>query len=539
MIKSKLPFLFLISIIIACQKQPEKAAPSLSSDVIPQPVSHVTGAGSFTIPEHATIIAKSNDETNTADFLKEFLAAKNIASTITAEGNGDVVLTLVEDNSMQPESYQLTADDSGIKIRASSGAGLFYGVQTLIQLIPEESAEVSHVTIADYPRFKWRGLHLDVGRHMFPVDFIKKYIDIMSHYKFNTFHWHLTEDQGWRIEIKKYPRLQEIAAYRKETLIGHGRRSKEYDGKRYGGYYTQDEVRDVVAYAAQRYITVVPEIEMPGHSQAALAAYPHLGCTGGPYEVVTRWGIFNEVYCAGKETTFEFLEDVLDEVLSLFPSKYIHIGGDECPKTRWEKCPHCQKRIKDENLKDEHELQSYFIQRAEKYLNSKGRSIIGWDEILEGGLAPNATVMSWRGEEGGIAAAQAGHNVVMTPTFALYFDYYQGDPATEPLAAGSMTPLKEVYHYDPTPDTLTAEEQKFILGAQANLWTEYIPTSDQAEYMAYPRALALSEVVWSPAEKRDWKNFQHRLERNFKLLDHWNVNYRKPQPADSLLVPLK
>lgn len=536
MIKNKWLLLVLLPLGIACQKQPEKTEMSLGKEIIPQPVSHSVGRGSFTIPGKVTIIAKADEEVNTAGMLKEFLSKRNIESTISEQGNGHILLALARDTSAQPESYQLNVAETGVTIKANSGAGLFYGVQSLIQLIPDGSAQVAAVTISDYPRYSWRGLHLDVGRHMFPVEFIKKYIDLMSHYKFNTFHWHLTEDQGWRIEIKKYPKLQETAAFRKETLVGHGRSPKEYDGKRYGGYYTQEEVKEIVAYAAERYITVVPEIEMPGHSQAALTAYPYLGCTGGPYEVATRWGIFPEVYCAGKESTFEFLQDVMDEVIPLFPSRYVHIGGDECPKDRWKECPQCQQRMQSEHLKDEHELQSYFIRRMEKYLNSKGKGIIGWDEILEGGLAPNAAVMSWRGEEGGIAAAKAGHYVVMSPGFAVYFDHYQGPPDKEPLAIGGMTPLKEVYHYEPTPDTLTAEERKFVLGAQANVWTEYMKTSDHVEYMVYPRALALSEVLWSPSEKHNWENFQDRLNRNFTLLKLWHVNFREPQPADSLLI---
>jgi len=354
----------------------------------------------------------------------------------------------------------------------------------------------------------------------------------MSHYKLNTFHWHLTEDQGWRIEIKKYPKLQEIAAFRKETVIGHAstrtrKEPRRFDGTRHGGFYTQDEIKDVVAYAAQHHITVVPEIELPGHALAALAAYPELGCTGGPYEVATTWGIFDDVFCAGKESTFNFLQDVLDEVMPLFPGQYIHIGGDECFKSNWKKCPYCQKRIKTEKLKDENELQSYFIQRIEKYINAKGKRIIGWDEILEGGLAPNATVMSWRGEEGGIAAAQQNHDVIMTPSKWLYLDYRQDTAKSEPLAVKVLVDVPTVYSYEPVPAQLKEEEAKYIIGVQANVWTEYMKTGDHVEYMVYPRAIALAEVAWSAKEKRNYNDFVKRLQANRILLDEWKVNYAK------------
>jgi hexosaminidase len=361
-----------------------------------------------------------------------------------------------------------------------------------------------------------------------PVEFVKKYIDLLAIHKMNRFHWHLTEDQGWRIEIMKYPKLAEISAWRDESLIGHAsEKPRQFDGKPHGGFYTQDEIREVVAYAAERYITVVPEIEMPGHSQAALAAYPELSCTGGPFKVQTMWGIHEDVYCAGNEKTFEFLENVLAEVLELFPGEYIHVGGDECPKDRWEKCPKCQSRIKSEGLEDENELQSYFIKRMEKFLNAHDRRLIGWDEILEGGLAPNATVMSWRGEEGGIKAAKAGHDVVMAPTSHTYFDYYQADPENEPLAIGGMLPIETVYSYDPVPAELNEEQITHILGVQAQVWTEYIPTPEKAEYMAYPRACALAEIAWTPADQKDYERFSRSLARHLKRLDMLDVNYRK------------
>ncbi|NBB75297.1 MAG: family 20 glycosylhydrolase, partial [Bacteroidetes bacterium] len=382
------------------------------------------------------------------------------------------------------------------------------------------------VYIEDAPRFGYRGMHLDVGRHFFSVDFIKKYIDLLAVHKLNTFHWHLTEDQGWRIEIEQYPRLTEVGACRDSSMVGHYG-AQTYDGSPYCGYYTQDQIREVVAYAKERFVRVIPEIELPGHSRAALAAYPELGCTDGPYEVATTWGVHEEIYCP-KEETFAFLEDVLTEVMELFPSEYIHIGGDEAPKKQWEEAMVAQAVIEREGLADEHELQSYFIQRIERFLNENGRQLIGWDEILEGGLSSNATVMSWRGEDGGIAAARQGHNAIMTPGHSLYFDHYQADPDTEPVAIGGLTTLEDVYAYDPVPDTLTQVQARYILGAQANVWTEYINTPNKVEYMVYPRALALSEVVWSSEAGRDWEDFLRRLPARLQWLDMRNVDYRPP-----------
>jgi hexosaminidase len=388
--------------------------------------------------------------------------------------------------------------------------------------------------IKDYPRFSYRGMHLDVGRHFFPPEDVKRYIDMIALHKMNTFHWHLTEDQGWRIEIKKYPKLTQVGAFRKETLVGSGDKQPfVYDGKPYGGFYTQDEVRDIVAYAKSKFVTIIPEIEMPGHALAALASYPGLSCTGGPFDVYTRWGVVSDVYCAGKEDTFNFLQDVLTEVISLFPGKYIHIGGDECPKTRWEKCPLCQKRIKEEGLKDEHELQSYFIQRIEKFLISKDRKLIGWDEILEGGLAPEATVMSWRGTAGGIAAAQQKHYVIMTPDKYVYLDYYQCDPSDQPLAIGGYLPLERVYSYNPMPSELTPEEQKYILGIQGNVWTEYIGTRDYLDYMAYPRMLAIAETGWTPDRLKDFEDFLARFDVLKKRYDAMGINYFKGEYHDT------
>jgi hexosaminidase len=394
--------------------------------------------------------------------------------------------------------------------------GIFYGIQTFMQMT-FQNLNLQSCTITDYPRFSWRGMHLDVSRHFFGVDFIKKYIDLLAMYKMNVFHWHLTDDQGWRIEIKKYPKLTEVGAWRNGSMIGHYNEQK-FDTIRYGGFYTQEEIKEVVDYAKQKHITIVPEIEMPGHALAALSAYPQYSCTGGPFEVGKAWGVYEDVFCAGNDSTFSFLQNILDEVVDLFPGEYIHIGGDECPKTRWEKCEKCQGKMKNEKLENEHQLQSYFIQRIEKYLNAKGKKIIGWDEILEGGLAPNAAVMSWRGTEGGIAAAKEKHFVVMTPGSYCYFDHYQGKPSSEPLAIGGYTTLEKVYSYEPIPDTLNKEEAKFIMGAQANVWTEYMYDSKQVEYMVLPRLLALSEVVWSQKEAKNEKTFLKKALKHQLLL---------------------
>jgi len=524
-------YIVLLGTLAACtEKQSVSEIPVAS--IVPQPVLLTVTDKYFTLKDTVTISANLTEEISAVTFLIDFFNTQNLPVKITQDTIADISLRSFVSEEYLPEGYyHMVVNTEGVDIFSTSASGLFYGVQSLLQIIvPEKQGwSIPHLTLTDFPRFGWRGLHLDVSRHFFPVDFVKRYIDLMSRYKFNTFHWHLTEDQGWRIEIKKYPKLQEVGAYRNETLIGHySDQPQQFDGQRYGGYYTQEEIKEVVAYASERFVTIVPEIEMPGHALAALSAYPHLGCTGGPYEAATLWGVFDDVFCAGKESTFSFLEDVLDEVIELFPGQYFHVGGDECPKTRWKECSHCQKRIQKEGLADEHELQSYFIQRIEKHLNERGKKLIGWDEILEGGLAPNAAVMSWRGEEGGIAAAKAGHYVVMTPGFALYFDHYQGDPKNEPIAIGGNTSLKKVYSYDPIPDALDQNEQRYILGAQANVWTEYIKTPEHVEYMVYPRALALAEVIWTPKEAQNWNTFVARLPHQLSLLKMLNVNFRKP-----------
>ena len=427
------------------------------------------------------------------------------------------------------EEYILRINSNLITISASTENGAIFGFQSLNQLmnlnLNNGVIKLKNQEIKDSPRFKYRGMHLDVGRHMYPVDFIKKYIDGLAMLKFNNFHWHLTEDQGWRIEIEKYPMLNNIGSFRDSTLIGHyGDKPRQYDKSRYGGFYTKKEIKEIVKYANKRGINVIPEIEMPGHSQAAVASYPMLGCSGEQVGVAPLWGVFKEIYCS-KNETFEFLEDIIDEVVELFPSKYIHIGGDEAPKTNWKACGNCQDVIEREGLKDEYELQSYFITRMEKYINSKGKQIIGWDEILEGGLAPNATVMSWRGISGGIEAAKMNHEVIMTPNAVCYLDHYQAkDTKNEPLAIGGYTPIEEIYNYEPIPSELDKSLHKYIIGAQGNVWTEYMKTSDHVEYMVFPRILALSEVVWAD-NRPSFEDFEKKVNDTYPILDRMNINY--------------
>lgn len=429
------------------------------------------------------------------------------------------------------EEYILRINSNLITISASTENGAIFGFQSLNQLmnlnLNDGVIKLKSQEIKDSPRFKYRGMHLDVGRHMYPVDFIKKYIDGLAMLKFNNFHWHLTEDQGWRIEIEKYPKLNNIGSFRDSTLIGHyGDKPRQYDKSRYGGFYTKKEIKEIVKYANKRGINVIPEIEMPGHSQAAVASYPMLGCSGEQVGVAPLWGVFKEIYCS-KNETFDFLEDIIDEVVELFPSKYIHIGGDEAPKTNWKACGNCQDVIEREGLKDEYELQSYFITRMEKYINSKGKQIIGWDEILEGGLAPNATVMSWRGISGGIEAAKMNHEVIMTPNAVCYLDHYQAkDTKNEPLAIGGYTPIEEIYNYEPIPSELDKSLHKYIIGAQGNVWTEYMKTSDHVEYMVFPRILALSEVVWAD-NRPSFEDFEKKVNDTYPILDRMNINYSR------------
>ncbi len=527
----------LIIMLIVLAATLSSDAASLEEDtttilpVIPKPTSLHRRAGTFEVIPDVSIRYTASDLAPEAFYLGDCLGgyyhlSPQIRQSSDTTEHG-ITLVLSKDDAHHAESYTLRIDNEHVIIEGDR-AGVFYGVQTLLQILPVRSSGklmIPALEIEDFPRFRWRGMHLDVSRHFFPVEFIKKYIDLIAMYKMNVFHWHLTDDQGWRIEIKKYPKLTQIGAYRNGSMVGPFDAQK-FDSIRYGGFYTQDEIRGIVDYAAGRHVTIVPEIEMPGHSVAALASYPELSCTGGQFEVGKAWGVYEDVFCT-KEETFNFLEDVLSEVCNLFPGKYIHVGGDEVPKDRWKKCPVCQAVIQREHLKDENELESYFIERIEKFLNKKGKQIIGWDEILEGGLAPNAAVMSWRGIQGGVAAARLKHSVVMTPGGYCYFDYYQGSPQFEPLAIGGYTPIDRVYSYEPVPSELTPGEEGCIMGAQGNVWTEYITTPEQVEYMVLPRMAALAEVDWTPKANRDYNDFVRRLSAHFALLNRMEVNYSR------------
>jgi hexosaminidase len=525
-------FLLFIAAALLITSCTQEKKPLVELKIVPEPIKidYIDGLNEW---DKTVSINNLSGDSVIARHVSSFLTSRGFE--ITRDDEDRISLDLMKpDSTWWGDFYSILAKDDHVYIASTSIAGLYYGLQTLSQVIPAASngsSEFREFSINDAPRFPYRGFHLDCGRHMLPVEFIKKYIDLMAHYKYNKFHWHLTEDQGWRIPINKYPKLAEVAAYRNETVIGYAttktRAGRSYDGKRYGGFYSQDDIREVIQYAADRYVEVIPEIEMPGHAQAALAAYPELGCTGGPYETAKTWGIFDDVFCAGKEETFQFLEGVIEEVSTLFPSNYIHIGGDECPKAKWKTCPNCQKRMKSLGLKDEHELQSYFIQRMEKYVNSKGKKIIGWDEILEGGLAPNATVMSWRGTTGGEAAASSGHPVIMTPDEYVYLNYSQDTAKTEPLAINIYLPVEKVYSYEPIPAQFTAQQAGMILGSQVNVWTEYIHTPAEAEYMIFPRAIAMSEVLWSSKEKKNYQSFLARMENQWNYLDEHKVNYAK------------
>jgi hexosaminidase len=549
--KPRTLLLIVLSLTCITAVAKEKKGSPPESNLVPIPVKVKMKNGVFRIGESTPVILKNRDNDLKA-------CALYFADQLHNAGGPQLMVRGSTDDIPQPgaivfekkkaegripkEGYWLTVKKNEIRITAEDGPGLFHAVQTLLQLLPPDITktavqvkgrqwEIPCTEIFDYPRYPYRGMHLDVSRHFFPKEFIKRYIDLIAMYKMNTFHWHLTDDNGWRIEIKKYPKLTTVGAWRvdRENLPWTERPPQKPGEKAtYGGFYTQEDVKEIVRYAADRYVTIIPEIEMPAHTVDALAAYPRFSCSGGPYTVLpgSYWPNAS-IFCAGNDSTFTFLEDVLSEVMELFPSQYIHIGGDEADKTEWKKCPKCQARMQADSLKDENELQSYFIKRIEKFIVSKNRKMIGWDEILEGGLAPEATVMSWRGIEGGIAAARLGHDAIMTPSSHCYFDYYQSDPATEPKAIGGFTTLKKVYSYEPTPAELTAEEAKHIIGAQGNVWTEYISTPSQAEYMAVPRMIALAEVTWSPASKRDWEDFRFRMQDQYKRLDNMSVNYSK------------
>jgi len=511
--------------------------------VIPRPASVVRGAGVFTLTAGTAIVAPPSLRAVAWQLADHLAPATGWRLEVRGAAGSGPAIVLRLDPSLAPlgeEGYRLEVTPRRVTIRAPHAAGAFYGVQTLRQLFPPEllrQAPVEGVawtapvvTIEDRPRFSWRGAHLDAGRHFMPVSFVKRYLDLLALHKLNRFHWHLTEDQGWRLEIRRYPRLSQVGSCRAGTLIGRPQRDtslQRFTTVPHCGFYTRDDVREIVAHAAARFITVVPEIEMPGHSQAAIAAHPELGVTGRPLDVWRVWGVSENILMPG-DSTVAFYQRVLEEVLELFPGPWVHIGGDEAVKTQWDSSAAVQARIRQLGVGDAHGLQSWFIRQMDRFLTARGRRLIGWDEILEGGLAPNATVMSWRGTAGGIAAARAGHDVVMTPTSHLYFDYYQGDPQQEPLAIGGLLPLDRVYAFEPIPEELTPQEARHILGAQGNVWTEYLRTPELVEYMALPRMLALAEVVWTPRDLRDWSGFAARLPARLLELDRLGVNYRVP-----------
>jgi hexosaminidase len=526
---------------------PGAAAPAYS--IVPWPRVLEPRAGEFR-PDPGTRVVLSDPSDPALQDIAGLLSAYVHAATGravpvgpagTAPGARAIRLAIVPEG--EEEGYRLRVEPESVTVSARTAAGIFYGTQTLRQLLTENGG-IQAVEIEDAPRFRYRGMHLDVARHFFPPDFIRKYIDLLALYKFNTFHWHLTDDQGWRVEVRRYPLLTGTGACRDETRVGHARqRPEQYDGVRYCGHYTQDEVREIVAYAAARHVRIIPEIEMPGHATAAIAAYPHLACTDGPFRVVTTWGIFPDIFCPTEET-FDFLEGVLTEVMELFPGEYIHIGGDEAPKRSWQESPIAQDVMRREGLADEHELQSWFIRRIERFLNAHGRKLIGWDEIAEGGLSPTATVMYWRDrssaglghgpltEDPARLAARSGNDVVMTPNQVFYLDHYQAYPPAEPLGIGGYTPIEQVYAYEPVPADFTPAMAERVIGAQANVWTEYIRTPGHVEYMALPRMLAVAEAVWSPAEARDFASFTRRLPAQLRLLDALGVNYRAPRPGE-------
>ena len=528
--------------IAACSNHKEQTR----LDVIPHPNEVTVQNGTFDAAQASVYYGNDLDERSKAavkTFAEQFMLISASNGTI-AEGTCNNGFVFEADNSLAHEEYTISISDDKVIVKASGLNGFNYAIQTLKQMLPVEifgstpaqdkDWTLPCVEIKDKPRFSYRGLHLDVSRHFFTMDEVKKYIDIMEVHKLNTLHWHLTDDQGWRLEIKKYPRLTEVGSIRNKTIVGHLFDSKTFDNTRYGEgcYYTQDQVKEILEYAASKGIEIIPEIDLPGHMLAALAAYPELGCTGGPYEVWGMWGVADDVLCAGKEHTMKFLEDVLTEVCELFPAEYVHIGGDECPKVRWEACPHCQAKIAELGLKDddkyqaEHYLQGYVTARMENFLAEKGKKLIGWDEILEGEIAPNATVMSWRGVAGGLQAVRMGHDAIMTPNTFFYLDYYQSlDKENEPLAIGGYLPVEKCYSYEPTTANMTDEEKSHILGVQANLWTEYIPTADQLFYMLLPRLAALAEVQWCQPEVKDWNRFLDSADDFCAIYDIMGYSY--------------
>ncbi len=523
------------------------AAPPAPADaaiaIIPQPVSLSPGQGHFTITRQTVIWTDRASVAIGEQFARFLQPATGWTLRVVTGGTPPAgAIALRRDLSLKTlgtEGYALEVRPGRVIARAREDAGLFYAVQTLRQLLPPQifrEAAVSGVewtipavTIEDWPRFPWRGAHLDVGRHFMPKEFIKKYIDLIALHKLNTFHWHLTEDQGWRLEIRQYPKLTTVGAWRKETIVGHQSRDRSqwtFDGTPHGGFYTQEDAREIVAYGKARFVTVMPEIEMPGHAMAAIVAYPEIGVTGEPVEVATRWGVFSDILNA-EPATVQFMQNVLSEVLEIFPSRYIHIGGDEADKAKWKVNPRIQERIKELGLADEHELQSWFIRQMDGFLTARGRRLVGWDEILEGGLAENAVVMSWRGTKGGIAAARAGHDVIMAPSSHTYLNFYQAEQAREPLGYPGLLPLEKVYAFEPVPAELEPEFTKHVLGAQAQLWTEYVLGPKNAEYQVFPRLTALAEVVWTPVERKDYEGYLARLATHERRLEALDVSFRR------------
>lgn len=503
-------------------------------DIVPKPLKcELTSGGKFSVSPSTQICVATKDLVPCATlFATQVEKIVGFAPKVVVEGKSKKAIRITIDPALTKEEYKITVTTQSIDINGGSAQGAFHAMQSLRQMITQckqsTGATIPAVVIEDEPFFEYRAMMLDVCRHFSTVDEVKHYIDILSLHKLNTFHWHLTDDQGWRIAIDKYPKLTEIGTERAETVIGHARTSKEYDGKPYGKgmYYTKEQIRDVIKYASERYIEILPEVEMPGHALAALAAYPELGCVGKGYKVSPTWGIFDDVFCAGNEQTYKFLEDVLSEVIEMFPSQYIHIGGDECPKVRWEVCPACQKKIKENNLADEHALQSYLVNRMEKFVRSKGKSIVGWEEILEGGASPTATIMSWKSNEAGIEAAKSGNKVIMVPAKNCYFDYYQAENKDkEPFAIGGYVPVSKVYEFDPY-QGLNPSQQKAIWGVQANLWREYISSMSHIEYMVLPRMAALSELGWSH-DRKQYDDFLARMQSFRKLYDVCGYNYAK------------
>lgn len=539
--KKLLHILFLILFPAICLHATER-----KNTIIPLPYQTDFKSGEFKLSEHTPIIISEETLRPAAQLLADQLnqsASGKFSVSTGAFKKGAINFSTEKSSGAPAESYRLITDKNGVHISSPNLSGAFYAVQTLLQLMPApvmgngnlsiQDLRIKHISIYDFPRFPYRGIHLDVSRHFFPVSFIKKFIDVLAMYKLNQFHWHLTDDQGWRIEIKKYPKLTEVGSERTQTLIGRYKTPFKYDGKPYGGYYTQEDAREVIAYAASRGIQVIPEIEFPGHALAALTSYEELGCKdAGPYDVGMRWGIYNDVFCAGNDKVYEFMRGVLGEIADLFPGEYIHVGGDECPKIRWKGCDICQAKIKSEGLKDEHELQSYFMHQIDDFLTSKGKKMIGWEEILEGGISPNATLMSWTGDKGGIEAAKQKHPVIMTPSTHVYLDYYQEKPEhTQPLAIGGYLNLERVYSYNPVPDALSKEDEKYVLGCQGNIWTEYMQNEEKVFYMALPRMAAVAEMGWSQQNKRDYRDFERRVLGFYPRLDALNVNYFVVSPT--------